>query len=175
LFSCIDKQKILFQTFAFYSRMLWDQFCLFLFEWSSYFLFCEMQHVIWQLHISAFWFSTVLIQIFLFLIIVFICWAIFWVLKNFSDAHFLIILINRRFYFRYLYFIQKCCKINFVYFYLNDHHIFCFMKNNMLLNNCIFQFFNFQQLSFKFFCLSLLFSFTKQHFECWKTFLMLIF
>ena len=43
------------------------------------------------MHISAFWFSIIFIQIFLFLIIVFICWATLWVLKNFSNAYFLII------------------------------------------------------------------------------------
>ena len=55
-----------------------------------YSLFCEKQHVIWQLYILTFWFSTVFIQIFLSLIVVFICWAIFWVLKDFFNAHFLI-------------------------------------------------------------------------------------
>ena len=51
---------------------------------------CKEQHAIWQLHILIFWFSTVLIQIFLSLTVVFICWVTLWVLKDFSDAHFLI-------------------------------------------------------------------------------------
>ena len=46
LFSCIDRQKILFWTLVSYLKTLWDQFCLFLSEWSSYSLSCEKQHAI---------------------------------------------------------------------------------------------------------------------------------
>ena len=72
-FNHIDKQKILFQILTFYLKILWNQFCLFLFEWSLYFLFCKKQHVIWQLHVLIFWFLIIFTQIFLFFIIVFIC------------------------------------------------------------------------------------------------------
>src|SRR5436190_7806690 len=75
-------------------------------------------------------------------------------------------LTNRKFYSEYLYLVQECCEINSVCFYLNDHHTFCLVKSSMLLDSCIFQLSDFQQFSFRFFCLSLLFSSAKQYFEC---------
>ena len=65
LLSCIDRLEILSQILMSCSRTLWDQFCLFLSEWSLHFLSCEKQHAAWQLHILTFWLSTVLTQIFL--------------------------------------------------------------------------------------------------------------
>ena len=115
-------------------------------------------------------------------ICVWVCYLMFYFSKTETVFYYMhcdffhsVTLTNREFYFRYSHLVQEYCKINSVCSYLNNHHIFCLVKSNMLLDSCIFWFSDSQQLSFRFFCLLLLFSFVKQHFECWKTFLMLIF
>ena len=116
------------------------------------------------------------------LICVWICYLIFYFSKTEAVSYYMccslscsVILTDWRFYLRHMHLVQECCKINFVCFYLNDYCIFYFMKNSMLFDSCIFWLSDFQQFSFRFFCLSSLFSFAEQYFECWKIFLMLIF
>ena len=99
LLICIDRQKILHLTLMSDSRMLWAQFCLFLFKWSLYSLFYKELHITWLQHTLIFWFLAAFTQISLFLIIVFICWVVSWVLIDSSDAHLSITSLLTEFWF----------------------------------------------------------------------------
>ena len=98
LFNHIDRLKILFQTHASCSRMLQDWSCLFLSGWSLHSLPCEELCAAWLLCVLTFWFLAALIQIFLSFTVVFIWWVALWVLKNFSDAHSLIMSLLTEFW-----------------------------------------------------------------------------